>query len=1052
MDGCTFGNAGRTLLALFALSLVLATPMAAQPASRVTDLNTTLDGGTDLWPAAGQFVPLGGLVLFNVADGVHGTELWKTDGTEAGTALVQDICPGACSAGIFFSMQPLGSEIFFSADDGAHGNELWKTDGTGAGTVMVKELRPGLAGSGARPLGAAGGRVVFSADDGTAGRELWVSDGTAAGTILLADLEPGAEGSSPEALATIGSILYFSAHTTTAGRELWRTDGTAAGTSMIADISPGAGDSIFDQPPFPAASYVAVAGGKLFFAAEDGTHGDELWVSDGTAAGTTLVADIQPGSGSSSPWRMATLGTSVVFAADDGTHGRELWVSDGTTAGTTLVLDIIAGSAGGDPAEPVALGTQIFFLATDTTHGRELWKTDGTAAGTALVADVNPGAADSVPFFRLAALTALGTKVLFFAEDGVHGNELWTSDGTAAGTSLLADIVPGPDSSFSGESFGFDFKTVAGGRWYFRVFSSDIFRGREVWTSDGAAAGTHLLKEINTQTSAFDVLWNGVLWGPKPLADAAGTLFFQGGDGAAGFELGKSDGTAAGTGVVADLFPGEGQSAIHELTALGSNVLFSADDGVHGSELWESDGTPIGTSLIADLEAPPNGSPDDYPRSLIRLGDLVLFAGTGGLWKTDATSSGTIQLRADLEMSQPVVHGTHVFFAGGEAGTGIELWKADGSDSGTVLIKDIAPGAASSSAPDGLVSAGGLVFFSADDGTVGRELWKSDGTEDGTVLVKDVCAGSSIHRATSDPEHGDVSMVSASAAGATVFFLADDGVAGEELWKSDGTAAGTVLVKDIFPGPRSSEILWLTGAGSRAYFVADDGVHGRELWTSDGTEAGTAMVADIVPGAGSSLPTELSVQDGVLLFSAFDAAHGREPWRSDGTAGGTRLLQDIAPGPLPSSPLRFTRSGSSVYFVATDATAGFELWALPLTALDGMAFYTVMPCRVFDTRTTTPLSSDVTRTFAVAGACGIPAEAKAVAANLTVVGATAGGHLVAWPAGTAMPATSTMNFSTGQVRANNAILPLAASGLDVRPTLSGGGTVHLILDVVGYFQ
>ncbi|HYG61020.1 MAG TPA: hyalin, partial [Thermoanaerobaculia bacterium] len=125
-------------LAALALGLVVSTAAAAQPAYRVEDLNTTASGGTDPWPTTGQFVELGGSVLFNVSDGVHGTEIWKTDGTAAGTSLVKDICPGACSAGSYLSMVPLGPHVFFSADDGAHGAELWKTDGTAAGTVMVK--------------------------------------------------------------------------------------------------------------------------------------------------------------------------------------------------------------------------------------------------------------------------------------------------------------------------------------------------------------------------------------------------------------------------------------------------------------------------------------------------------------------------------------------------------------------------------------------------------------------------------------------------------------------------------------------------------------------------------------------------------------------------------------------------------------------------------------------------------------------------------------------------------------------------------------------------
>ncbi|HYG63736.1 MAG TPA: ELWxxDGT repeat protein, partial [Thermoanaerobaculia bacterium] len=857
-------------------------------------------------------------------------------------------------------------------------------------------------GSNARPLGAVDGVLLFAADDGASGRELWKTDGTAAGTALLTDLEPGAGGSGPEALAVIGGQLFFSAMTSAHGSELWVSDGTAAGTFMVADIFPGAGHALAGGPPVPANSFVAIAAGKLFFAANDGSHGSELWMSDGTEAGTTLVQDIYP------------------------------------------------GTTGSGPSEPVAMGGQVYFVAADDTHGRELWKTDGT--GTVLVKDVAAGAADGHSPFGFSALTALGSQLLFFAQDGTHGTELWTSDGTEAGTALLADLQPGPGSSWFGEIIGFDFRIVSGGRWYFRVYDGSPFEGREVWVSDGTPAGTHLLKEINAQTSAFDVLWNGTLWG-RALADAGGALFFRGNGGSTGGELCKSDGTPAGTGVVADLWPGEGTSSVQGLTGLGGTVLFSADDNANGSELWASDGTAAGTELIADLQAPITGSPDDYPRQLVRLGSSVLFAGTGGLWKTDGTAAGTEQLYYELDIGVPAVLGSEAFFSGLVSGIDGELWKSDGTAGGTLLVRDIRPGT-DSSAPDGLVVAGSLLFFSADDGSAGRELWKSDGTEDGTVVVKDIVpgAGSSILMSSSYPEGGEIALA---AAGSTVFFLASDGVAGEELWKSDGTEAGTVLVKDIFPGPRSSEIRWLTGVGSqgnRVFFVADDGVHGRELWVSDGTAAGTVLVEDILPGAGSSLPAELSAHEDVLLFSAHDGAHGREPWRSDGTATGTRLVQDIAPGPRPSTPLRFTRSGSRVYFAATDAATGFELWALPVAQLTGPGFYTVTPCRAVDTRTGAPLASGVNRTFMVAGSCGIPADATAIAANLTVLTPAGGGFVVAWPAGTPLPGTSNVNFSAGQTRAASSILSLSATGLAARATLAGGGTVHLLVDVVGYFK
>jgi uncharacterized repeat protein (TIGR01451 family) len=122
----------------------------------------------------------------------------------------------------------------------------------------------------------------------------------------------------------------------------------------------------------------------------------------------------------------------------------------------------------------------------------------------------------------------------------------------------------------------------------------------------------------------------------------------------------------------------------------------------------------------------------------------------------------------------------------------------------------------------------------------------------------------------------------------------------------------------------------------------------------------------------------------------------------------------------------------------------------------GGVFYTVTPCRLLDTRVTTPaLSSGVPRVLTVPPACGIPATAKALALNLTAVGATGQGFVVAYPADAAVPGTSTLNFGAGQTRANNAGIPLAGNGsgqVAFRATVTGGGTVELIVDVTGYFE
>jgi ELWxxDGT repeat protein len=913
---------------------------SAQPAFQVADVNTSRTGSVAQWPYRGEFVRLGSQVLFTADDGIHGYEAWITDGTAAGTRLLADACPGVCSSAPL-GLTAAGSRVFFSADDGAHGKELWITDGTTAGTALVADLVPGLESS--RPLYLApfGGSVVFAAIDPVHGNELWISDGTAAGTLRLTDLSPAQSYAIPVPWTQMGGRLFFLAEDAGSGKELWTTDGTPGGTHLLKDILPGTESSMHDiQDPYPGALPFVASGGQLFFAADDGVNGTELWTSDGTSAGTLLLADLYPGLGSSTPRDLIALAGTVYFSAEGAGLGRELWKSDGTAAGSIVVKDIrLSGSNGSEPRELTPVGNTLFFRAFEDDHGNELWKSDGTEAGTVLVKDVRPGPPSGAFFFGIT-LTALDGRLAFYADDGVEGPEPWASDGTAAGTVPLGDLNPGPLGSLFLGGAASDLRAVAGGHWYFQAFTTVEPPTLEVWTTDGTPAGTHILKTVNAVTSAVEPFPAAQVRTPEPMASLGGNVIFQASDGIAS-DLWKTDGTAAGTVPLADAYAGPESGLPQELTALGGTVLFQATDEDHGGELWSTDGTAAGTGLLVDLPNP-QGTPGSFPAELTRLDGRVFFRAGDRLWKSDGTAPGTLALDGTANAFTGPYGlerlGGAILFAA-TSNDGEELWRSDGTQAGTLRVKDIAPGL-SSSAPNQITSIGGLSLFSAITAATGRELWKTDGTGTGTVLVKDVRPGpgDSMRQTWDSPAQPEDRFA---AVGGTVFFPADDGTAGEELWKSDGSAAGTVLVKDVFPGPRSSEIRWLAAAGGRVFFVADDGVHGRELWVSDGTPAGTRLVADLVAGPKSAVPQELAALGHVLLFSATDGAGGRELWRSNGTAEGTRQVQDIAPGPLPSSPFSFTSLGASVYFFANDGTAGFELWAAPQAPL--LATYTDVP-------------------------------------------------------------------------------------------------------------
>src|SRR5690606_1685654 len=156
---------------------------------------------------------------------------------------------------------------------------------------------------------------------------------------------------------------------------------------------------------------------------DDGVHGAELWVTDGTSTGTALLSDIVPGTNHPAIRDLVAVGDRVFFTADDGLHGREPWVSDGTALGTRLVTDLRPGRTGSNPVELTAVGTRhVFYRADDGVHGDELWRSDGTAAGTVRVSDIGPGDVGSA----VDGLTLSAGNLLFAADDGVHGREPWS--------------------------------------------------------------------------------------------------------------------------------------------------------------------------------------------------------------------------------------------------------------------------------------------------------------------------------------------------------------------------------------------------------------------------------------------------------------------------------------------------------------------------------------------------------------------------------------------------------------------------------------------------
>lgn len=466
----------QTTILLFILFLLTAYRAAGQPVL-VKDIVPGSSGG--IWLGSGKSAVAGNTFYFTADNGIVGTELWKSDGTAAGTVLVRDISQVSQIEGVGEFLLSYNGQLYFEGQDTTYGSELWQTTDGPEGAVLVRDAYPGNCSPNlpSNGLGEFQGKLFFQSYASGSKEELWVSDGTSVGTQLFKDIDPEG-GTRPYGFRAYKDKLYFVADSFSKGFEPYYTDGTPAGTHRLKDIFPG-------FQPSDVSGYKPTSNGLYFFA-DDGVNGYELWKTDGTSAGTVIVKNIATGNGDgiyvyADIANTMELNGNLLFIADNGTTGRELWTTDGTEAGTKLIKDIWPGNTNSDIIFMANLNGKVLFRADDGTNGSELWITDGTVAGTKMLKNINAGSADG---FGFVAEYVVYQKYLYFtATNGSKGRELWVSDGTEAGTTLVYDINTGSaESNPSGYQ-------VLGTNLMF--FAQDANKGRELWKLDLTSVGTH---------------------------------------------------------------------------------------------------------------------------------------------------------------------------------------------------------------------------------------------------------------------------------------------------------------------------------------------------------------------------------------------------------------------------------------------------------------------------------------------------------------------------------------------------------------------------------
>lgn len=463
--------------------------------------------------------------------------------------LVMDIHQGTDSA-FNFSNYPITRDVvnnvlFLPADDGSHGYELWKSNYPydASTTSLIKDLNPGLAGKAEGCTSYAGKLFYFGSTNSTSG--LSRSDGTSQVTSVLYPAScPGGKSCqlrsicpsqqkifwthlisptkniTPDAfrtnlyctdvttgsttnlkqliyvywMADVSDNLIFYAWPVRGSLSLWKSNGTSKGTIQyytlpnLPDVPNGYPNTNYH--PYPGRQTFLVANGYLYFTWAETSSGYELWRTNGTAAGTSRITDINPGAGNSSPAMGCVMNGFIYFAANNGVNGFQIWRYPLSGTGSAeQVTNIDGGAVGADPMWITSMNNTLYFTAYTPAYGRELWKSDGLPMGvTTMVRDINTTvAASSNPNYSKSNecdydpkykynMAVIGNNIYFAVDDGL-GYALWRSDGTEGGTFKIESIE---SNRFTNPRM----LTPVDNKLIFAAYKSDL--GYELWIYDPA--------------------------------------------------------------------------------------------------------------------------------------------------------------------------------------------------------------------------------------------------------------------------------------------------------------------------------------------------------------------------------------------------------------------------------------------------------------------------------------------------------------------------------------------------------------------------------------
>lgn len=923
----------------------------------------------------GAIVSFNDRAYFPASDGVR-TRLWVSDGTPSGTMAVN------LAENVFdpTDLTAVGPRLYFTARD----------EGNNWGLYSVTTAQPAqqvvLASFGANPpsgLEPFNGNLYFQGWSALAGWELWTSNGTPEGTRILHNVNPNAGDSSPRDLTPFGGFLYFVATNNNEGTELYRTTGVVGSLEQLVSRTGITGINANAASSFP--SGLTVFNSRLYFAADGGAGegGGELWRTTGDGVTAERVANLNSGAANSFPSELTVFDGALFFSAtNDPAGNRKLFRTSGGLDDVQVVQIGPETNVNPFPTNFAVAGNRLLFDAFGGFDD-ELWSvTSASATAAVLVKDIHP-TAGSFP----TAITPIrgGSMAYFRADDGTHGAELWLTDGTTDGTRLVRDTS---DDQASG---GSSRMVVFGGQVFFVASDNKAGANEELWRTDGTPAGTVLQSD----------LWVGGQSRPDNFTIVGTRMYMTAQTGAGRFDIFRLD---APGGVPVNVTQNQAfTQRPTQLAAFKDRLVFSADAG-GTKRLWVTDGNPANTSVWTNAIVDPMSMREFN-------GNLYMTAMSGAvrrLYYMNDAATPAVKVENDIGGVQqgpfPVLGGNLYFVGAGIDGTGRELWRHDGNFA--IRVSDIHPGgdAFDANFVDWAIFNNQLYFIANGGPGIGLELYRT--IADGQA-TEEVVGGGGVNKtvdpvnpANEDGFSNGLAPCFTTTTDGWLYFTATNGNDGYELWRTDGVTAA--MVKNVntasLSGPTN-----LTAVGTRVYSASIGQDTGDELWVSDGSSDGTMLVQDIAYGGLPGSPVWSRPRGGGLsdfrapfavlqpaggttrlIFWADDGVAGREPWMYEIDTIPPTVAVTTSPTSVMSggtAAIAFTLSEPSTTFVASDVSViGGTLSQFAGSGANYSALFTATPGFV-GTGSITVAAGSFTDTAGNANVTGASATLTITASN-----------------------------------------------------------------------